>query len=178
MPRDILIRPTREADMPAITAIYSDAVGAGAGSFELQAPDVTEMTRRWRNRVTKGYPHVVAIRGGALVGYSYASRHRTSRAYRHLVENSIFVATEAHRTGVARALLTELIKTCEQLEFRQMIALVAGENPASVGLHQQFGFRQVGVIQGSAFKHGRWIDTLLMQRALGPGDGSPPRDPD
>lgn len=176
MPREVLVRQTAEADLPAITAIYGEAVSAGAGSFELQAPDVAEMTRRWRNRVVKGYPHIVATSGDAVIGYAYVSRYRTSRAYYFLVEDSIYVASGAQGSGVGRALLTELIKLCEGLSFRQMIALIAGENPSSVRLHEHLGFRQVGLIEGSAFKHGRWIDTLLMQRALGEGNASSPRD--
>jgi len=176
MPRDVLVRQTEEADLPAITAIYAEAVSAGAGSFELQAPNVIEMTRRWRKRVDKGYPHIVATSGDAVIGYAYISRHRTSTAYRFLVENSIYVTSDAQGVGVGRALLTELIKLCEGLKFRQMIALIGDGNSASVRLHDHLGFRQVGLIEGSAFKHGRWIDTLLMQRALGEGNASPPRD--
>ena len=176
MPRDVLVRQTEEADLPAITAIYAEAVSAGAGSFELQAPNVTEMTRRWRKRVDKGYPHIVATSGDAVIGYAYISRHRTSTAYRFLVENSIYVTSDAQGVGVGRALLTELIKLCEGLKFRQMIALIGDGNSASVRLHDHLGFRQVGLIEGSAFKHGRWIDTVLMQRALGEGNASSPRE--
>jgi L-amino acid N-acyltransferase YncA len=176
MPRDVLIRQTVEADLPAITAIYGEAVSAGAGSFELQAPDTAEMTRRWRKRVAKGYPHIVAIGNGAVIGYAYISRHRSSPAYRYLVEDSIYVASEAHGAGVGRTLLTELIRRCEELKFRQMIALIGDENSSSLRLHARLGFRQIGLIEGSAFKHGRWIDTLLMQRALGEGNCSSPRD--
>jgi L-amino acid N-acyltransferase YncA len=175
MQRGVIVRQTVETDLPAITAIYGEAVHAGAGSFELKTPDVTEMARRWRNRVVKGLPHIVASRGGAVVGYAYISRHRTSQAYRYLVEDSIYVAADAQGAGVGRALLAELIKCSEALKFRQMIALIANENASSVRLHQHFGFRQIGTIEGSAFKNG-WIDTLLMQRALGEGNASPPRD--
>lgn len=178
MRREILVRRAAEADLPAIAAIYAEAVRAGTGSFELEAPDVAEMTRRWRKRVSKGFPYLVGVRDGAVVGYAYAGRYRTSAAYRFLLEDSIFIAPEARRTGVGRALLTELIRLCEDLGYRQMIALIAGaaENPSSVGLHDQLGFRQVGVIEGSAFKHGRWIETVLMQRALGEGKASAPRE--
>ena len=136
------------------------------------------MTRRWRNRVAKGYPHIVAVRDDAVVGYAYASRFRTSPACRLLVEDSIYVAPDAQGAGVGQALLTELIKLCEGLGYRQMIALIAGgtENPSSIRLHDRLGFRQVGLIEGSAFKHGRWIDTLLMLRALGEGNASLPRE--
>ena len=176
MPRDVLVRPTTEADLPAITAIYGEAVRAGGGSFELQAPDVAVMTRRWRNRVTKGYPHIVATSADAVIGFAYASRHRTSPAYRFLIEDSIYVASNAHRAGIGRALLAELIKLCEELKFKQMIALIARENAPSVRLHEHLDFRQIGIIEGSAFKHGRWIDTLLMQRALGEGNSSSPSE--
>lgn len=174
MPCDVLVRQTVDADLPAITAIYGEAVRAGAGSFELQAPDVVEMTRRWQNRVTKGYPHIVATSDGLVIGYAYISRHRTSRAYRFLVEDSIYVASAAQGSGVGRALLAELIRLCERSSFTQMIALIADENAPSVRLHEHFAFRQIGVIEGSAFKGGRWIDTLLMQRALGGGKATPP----
>lgn len=176
MPRDVLIRPTTTADLAAITAIYAEAVAAGTGSFELRPPDAAEMTRRWQNRVTKGYPHIVATSEGAILGYAYISRHRTSRAYHFLVEDSIFVASAAQGCRVGQALLSELIKLCEGLEFRQMIALIADENAPSVKLHERFGFCRIGLIEGSAFKQGRWIDTLLMQRALGQGNTTPPHN--
>jgi phosphinothricin acetyltransferase len=178
MPQDIFVRRTAASDLPAITAIYGEAVRAGPASFELEAPDTPEMTRRWRNRVAKGYPHIVAVRDDAVVGYAYASRFRTSSAYRFMVEDSIFIAPEAQGAGLGRALLTELIKLCEGLGYRQMIALIAGGtgNPSSIRLHDRLGFRQVGSIEGSAFKHGQWIDTLLMLRALGEGNASLPRE--
>jgi phosphinothricin acetyltransferase len=176
MPCDVVVRQTAESDLPAITAIYGEAVSAGAGSFELQAPDIAETTRRWRRRVIKGYPHIVATSGGAVIGYASARRHRTGPAFSFLVEDSVYVAYDAHGVGVGRALLTELIKLCEGLKFRQMVAVMAPENSSSFKLHGHLGFRQVGLIEGSAFKHGRWIDTLLMQRALGEGNSSSPRD--
>lgn len=176
MLHDIAARETVEADLPAVTAIYKEAVLAGAGSFELAAPDVAEMTRRWRNRTAKGLPHIVAADDDNVVGFAYLSRHRTSKAYRFLAEDSIFVAAATQGKGIGRLLLAELIARCEQLDFRQMIAMIADENPSSVKLHKGFGFRQIGVIAGSAFKHGRWIDTLLMQRAIGEGIATPPRD--
>lgn len=174
MPREVLVRSTLEEDLPAITAIYAEAVVSGTGSFEFDVPSVALMTRRWRNRVDKALPHLVATRDGCVVGCSYASRYRTSPAYAPLVEDSIFVAAAAHGQGVGRALLTELIGRCDALDFRQMIALIASANLASVRLHERLGFRRIGVIEGSAFKHGEWIDTVLMQRALGEADRTPP----
>jgi phosphinothricin acetyltransferase len=178
MTHDIIVRGTAETDLPTITAIYAEAVRAGPASFELKAPDTAEMTRRWRNRVAKGYPHIVAVRENVVVGYAYASRFRTSPAYRFLVEDSIYIASDAQGAGLGRALLTELIKLSEGVGYRQMIALIAGgtENVPSIRLHDRLGFRQVGLIEGSALKHGRWVDTLLMLRALGDGKASLPRD--
>jgi phosphinothricin acetyltransferase len=172
---NVVVRETAEQDLPAITAIYGEAVNAGAGSFELQAPDEAETTRRWRMRVAKGYPHIVAVSGGNVIGYASARRHRPGPPHRFMVEDSVYVAHDAHRLGVGRALLTELIARCEGLKFRQMIGVIARENSTSVRLHEHLGFRQVGLIEGFAFKHGRWIDTLLMQRSLGEGNSSVPR---
>jgi len=174
MRSEIFVRPTVEGDLRWITAIYAGAVAAGVGSYELEAPDITEMTRRWRSRVAAGYPHIIAEQEGTIVGFSYAGRFRTRPAYRFLVEDSIFVAPAAQGAGVGHALLSQLIIMCQQRGYRQMLALIAGgnENLASVRLHRRLDFRQAGVIEGSAFKHGRWIDTVLMQRALGDGKGS------
>ena len=177
MLRDVVVRPTVESDLQAITAIYRKAVHAGAGSFELRAPDVAEFTRRWRLRVTKDFPHIVATSGGTVIGYASARRYRAGPAFSFVVEDAVYVASHAHGHGVGRALLTELIKLCERSRFRQMIALMADENSASVRLHEKLGFRQVGLIEGLVFKEGRWIDTVIMQRALGEGrSSSPPSD--
>ena len=176
MPRDVVVRQTAEPDLPAITAIYGEAVTAGAGSFELQAPDLTETTRRWRMRVAKGYPHIVAVSGGTVIGYASARRHRPGPPHRLLVEDSVYVAYDAHGLGVGRALLTELVTLCQRSQFRQMIGVIALENSTSVRLHENLGFRQVGVIEEFAFKHGRWIDTLLMQRSLSDESPSLSRD--
>lgn len=109
-----------------------------------------------------------------MIGYAYISRFRTSSAYRFMVEDSIYVASGAHGAGVGRALLAELITRCEALNYRQMIALIADENASSVSLHEHLGFRRVCLLEGSAFKDGQWIDTLLMQRALGDGNANSP----
>ena len=171
MPAELLLRPTQETDVPAITGVYAEAVLTGTASYELDPPGEAEMTRRWRELTAGGYPHLAAIRGGELAGFAYAGPYRPRPAYRYLVENSIYVAPERQGGGVGRALLSALIVECERRGFRQMIAVIGGgtEHPASVGLHAALGFRPIGVIEGSGFKHGRWLDTLLMQRALGPG---------
>ena len=176
MPSDLTLRPTEAGDLPAITAIYADAVRSGTASYEIEPPDEAEMTRRWRDLATGNYPHVVAVGGGALLGYAYAGPYRPRPAYRYSVEDSVYVDAAAQGRGVGRALLFELIRRCEAQNFRQMIAVIGGgtEHPASVGLHAALGFRQIGLIEGSGFKHGRWLDTVLMQRALGAGNTTLP----
>ena len=176
MPADFLIRPTEENDLPAIAAIYADAVLSGTASYELEPPSEVEMTRRWRELVSKGFPHVVAIGDSGVLGYAYAGPYRPRPAYRFSVEDSIYIAPAARGRGLGRALLGELIAICEASGFRQMIAVIGGgtEHPASVGLHKTLGFREIGVIEGSGFKHGRWLDTVLMQRPLGAGKTSLP----
>jgi L-amino acid N-acyltransferase YncA len=173
---DFILRPTGERDLPAITAIYGEAVRSGTASYELEPPDLKEMTRRWRELVGNGYPHLVAVRDDSVLGYAYAGPYRPRPAYRYSVEDSIYVAPEAQGVGVGRALLAKLIAITERLGFRQMIAVIGGgtEHPTSVGLHRALGFRQIGVIEASGFKHGRWLDTLLMQRPLGSGKSTLP----
>ena len=176
MPAEFLLRPTEERDLPAIAAIYAEAVLTGTASYEIEPPGVEEITRRWRELVAKGYPHVVAVRGAEILGYAYAGPYRPRPAYRYSVEDSIYLAPKAQGAGIGRALLTELIRICERQGFRQMIAVIGGgaEHPASVGLHRTLGFREIGVIEASGFKHGRWLDTVLMQRTLGTGRTTPP----
>ena len=173
---DFLIRPTEASDLPAITAIYREAVVTGTASYELEAPSQAEMTRRWQELAGRGFPHLVAFDQEAVLGYAYAGPYRPRPAYRYSVEDSVYISPSAQRRGIGRMLLIELIARCETLGFRQMIAVIGGgtEHPASVGLHAALGFRQIGVLEGSGFKHGRWLDTVLMQRALGAGKATLP----
>ena len=180
MTSDFLLRPGEARDLAAITAIYGEAVRNGTASYELEPPSLEEMTRRWRALEEAGYPHLAAERGGEVVGYAYAGPFRERRAYRFMVEDSLYIAPEAQGRGIGRALLSELIAISERQGFRQMVAVIGGgnEHPASVALHAALGFRHVGVIAGSGFKHGRWLDTLIMQRPLGEGQATlpPPED--
>jgi phosphinothricin acetyltransferase len=177
MSSHLLLRPTEERDLSAVTAIYDEAVRNGVASYELEPPSLEAMTRRWRDLIARDYPHLVAVRGESTVlGYAYAGPYRPRPAYRYSVEDSIYVAPDARGNGIGRALLGELIGISERLGYRQMIAVIGGgtEHPASVGLHLALGFRQIGVIEASGFKHGRWLDTVLMQRPLGPGEATLP----
>lgn len=173
-----LIRPAVEADLIAITAIYADSVSHGTASYELEPPDLAEMTRRWRTLTERGFPYFAAERNGTVLGYAYAGPYRERRAYRFTVENAVYVAAGTRRGGIGRALMERLIETCEGMGFRQMIAVIGdGTNhAASVGLHAALGFRMVGVIEGTGYKFDRWLDTAMMQRALGEGASGTPRE--
>lgn len=176
MPTHFQLRPTEDDDIAAIAAIYGESVLTGTASYEVEPPGEAEMRRRWRELAAGGYPHLVAVHSGRVLGYAYAGPYRPRPAYRYSVEDSVYVEPAAQGQGVGRALLRELIRICEEKGFRQMIAVIGGgaEHPASAGLHRALGFREIGVIEASGFKHGRWLDTLLMQRALGPGRSAPP----
>ena len=175
----VAIRPARPTDIPAITRIYAHAVEHGTASFELTPPDEAEMARRMNDLLGKGFPYLVAEIGGVLAGYAYAAPYRTRPAYRHTVENSVYVAHDNHRRGVGRALLAALIEACGACGFRQMIAVIgdSSRQAASIALHQALGFRHVGVLEDVGFKHGRWLDSVLMQRSLGPGSTKAPGPP-
>ncbi len=162
-------------DIPAITDIYGHAVTHGTASFETSTPDAVEMARRQAVLLEGGYPYLVAEREGAVVGYAYAGVYRPRPAYRHSVENSIYVAPSAHRAGVGKALLTALIERCEALGFRLMIAVVGDSaNAASIGLHRSCGFEDAGVLRNVGWKQGRWLDSVFMTRPLGTGAATPP----
>jgi len=171
------IRPASFSDVPTITRIYAHAVTTGTASFELYPPDEAEMTRRMRAVLEGGFPYLVAEEGGTVVGYAYASFYRTRPAYRFTVEDSVYVAPDAQRRGVGRALLIGLIEACTALGFRQMIAVIGDSNQAaSIGLHRACGFDHVGNLRNVGWKFDRWLDTPLMQLALGAGAAAPPRD--
>jgi L-amino acid N-acyltransferase YncA len=174
----ILVRPSVEADLPTITAIYAHAVTHGTASFELDAPDKPEMTRRRAALLDGGYPYLVAERDGALLGYAYAGAYRTRPAYRSTVEDSIYVAPDTKGQGVGRTLLTALIGECEKRDFRLMVAVIGDEEShGSIALHRSLGFEPAGVLKGIGYKHGRWLSTVLMQRPLGRGMSEPPTRP-
>jgi L-amino acid N-acyltransferase YncA len=169
------IRAARPADIPAIAAIYAHAVRHGTASFEVEPPDEAEMARRQDALIAGGYPYLVAEAHDTVVGYAYAGPYRPRLAYRWSVEDSIYIAPEWHRRGVGRALLARLIDEAEARGYRQMIAVIGDSaQTASVELHRAAGFRPIGTIENVGFKFNRWLDTVLMQRALGPGATMPP----
>jgi phosphinothricin acetyltransferase len=169
------LRDARLSDLPSITAIYADSVTNGTASYEMTPPDQDEMRERFVAITSRGYPYVAAEgQDGVVRGYAYASAFRTRPAYRWLVEDSIYLAPEARGQGIGRALLAELVGRCTTLGFRQMVAVIGGASPASIALHQAQGFELSGTLKGTGFKHGRWLDTVMMQRMLGEGNTSDP----
>jgi L-amino acid N-acyltransferase YncA len=171
----VAIRHVMEADLPQIAAIYGEAVETSTVTFETVAPGHDEMRRRAADLGAGGFPYLVADDGGRIAGYAYAGPYHRRAAYRSTVEDSVYVASEFRGRGVGRLLLAALLAECERLGFRQMIAIiVAGESPASVALHEGLGFSSAGRLRSVGHKHERWLDTVLMQRALGPGDAEPP----
>ncbi|SFG24052.1 phosphinothricin acetyltransferase [Palleronia marisminoris] len=166
----MIVRDARLADMPAVQAIYAVEVLHGLASFEEVPPDAPTLEARRQAVVAQGLPWLVAERDGRVVGYAYAGPYRPRPAYRHTVECSVYVDAAARGGGVARALLAGLIARCEAGGWRQMIAVIGDrENVASIGLHVAMGFRHVGTLEAVGFKFGRWVDSVLMQRPLGPG---------
>jgi L-amino acid N-acyltransferase YncA len=172
----LAIRPATPADIPAITRIYAHGVEHGTSSFELSPPDEAEMARRMIELMGKGFPYLAAEFDGALAGYAYAGLYRPRPAYRFTLEDSVYVAPDRQGRGVGRTLLLALIDAAQARGFRQMIAVI-GDSPnqaGSIHLHEAAGFRHVGILQDVGFKHDRWRDTLLMQRALGDGEKTCP----
>ncbi|MGB3720860.1 MAG: GNAT family N-acetyltransferase [Proteobacteria bacterium] len=175
MATDLRIRPATPEDIPAITEIYRPAVLTGTASFELEPPSVDEMRRRFETITSGGYPYLVAEHEGAVIGYSYASAYRTRPGYRFSVEDSVYVVEGQQGKGVGRALLSRLIEECTARGYRQMVAIIGDSAQwASIGLHRKLGFTFVGTLHSIGYKHGRWLDTVIMQRTLGEGDCTPP----
>jgi len=171
-----VLRHSEDGDIAAIAAIYAHHVRFGLGSFEEEPPAPDEVRRRRAEVLARRLPYLVAADAqGTLLGYAYASPYRTRSAYRFSIEDSIYVTPEAGRRGVGRALLADLIARCTALGLRQMVAVIGDSgNAASIGLHERLGFRRVGLLPAIGFKHGRWVDGVLMQRELGEGAATLP----
>jgi phosphinothricin acetyltransferase len=173
--QNAIIRPAEIADIPTMTRIYADAVIHGTASFEIEPPDQAEMTRRQAALIDNGYPYLAAVIDGIVAGYAYAGPYRARPAYNWSIEDSIYIAPEMHRKGLGGLLLKRLIAESTQRGFRQMIAVIGDSaQTASIAVHERAGFSHVGTLRSVGFKHGKWLDTVLMQRALGQGDSVVP----
>jgi phosphinothricin acetyltransferase len=171
----IVIRPARPADVPRIVEIYRPQVLSGLATFETTPPDAGEMARRLADIVSRGMPYLVAEADGVVAGYAYANVYRTRPAYRYTVEDSVYLDDAYLRRGIGRCLLDALIDDCAARGFRQMVAVIGDSaNDASIALHRACGFGWVGILSASGWKLGRWVDSVLMQRALGEGGATPP----
>ena len=171
------IRPAAVTDRPAITAIYRHAVLRGTATFELDPPDLAEMTRRYEALAAAGFPYLVAVMEDIVVGYAYAGPYRPRPAYRFTVENSVYLDPAAQGRRIGTRLMQDLIAACEDRGYRQMIAVIGDSaNAASIGVHARAGFEMIGTHPSVGFKFGRWLDTVMMQRALGEGGETTPKD--
>lgn len=173
----LTIRDAHPDDLDRITDIYADAVINGTASYELAPPSRAEMTVRYESLREGGFPYLVAVdSSGTILGYAYAGAFRPRRAYRFIVEDSVYVAPEAKGRGVGRQLMERLIEATRTLGFRQIVAVIGDGHPesASVKLHEKLGFSHSGRLVGSGYKHERWLDTVFMQLELNGGASLPP----
>ena len=169
------MRPASPDDLPSVQAIYAHHVRHGLASFEEEAPGTEEIRRRHAELAASGLPWLVADFGGVVAGYGYCAPYRTRSAYRYTLEDSVYVREDYHGRGVGAALLAGLIERCAALGYRQMVAVIGDSaHAASINLHAAAGFVRVGTLRSVGFKFGRWVDSVLMQRPLGAGDGAPP----
>jgi phosphinothricin acetyltransferase len=174
-PAAVLVRDVDDADLPSIQAIYAHHVLYGLATFEETPPSVDELAVRRASVRSLGLPYLAAEVGGRVVGYAYATSYRPRPAYRYSIEDSVYVADGLAGRGIGVALLGALIARCEAGAWRQMIAIIGNsENAASIALHRRLGFAMVGTLASAGFKLGRWVDTVVMQRPLGPGNATLP----
>lgn len=171
------MRDAGETDMAALHRIYAHHVLTGLASFEETTPTLPELAARRAEVLARGLPWLVAERAGEVVGYAYATAYRTRSAYRCTIEDSVYIAEGLGGRGIGHSLLAALIARCDGGPWRQMIAVIGDSgNAASIALHARLGFRRVGTLPAVGFKLGRWVDSVLMQRALGRGADAPPDD--
>ncbi len=177
MKKNITLTNATNADMPAIQAIYSHHVLHGIATFEVEPPSVAEMEQRYHKVLANGLPYLVASYQGEVVGYCYFSPYRPRCAYRFTLENSVYIAADMQKQGVGFLLMSEAIARVEQQGYRQIIAVIGNsQNIGSLRLHAALGFATVGTLRSVGFKHGQWVDTVMMQKALGDGADSLPVD--
>ena len=169
------VRAAAQGDLAAIHAIYAHHVLRGLATFEEVPPDVEEIRRRHQDVTGRGLPYLVAAERGEILGYGYCAPYRARSAYRYALEDSIYIKDGHLGKGIGTRLLGELLRICEGLGYRQVVAVIGDSaNAGSIALHARLGFLRVGTLRSTGFKFGRWVDSVLMQRPLGAGDGAPP----
>lgn len=170
-----LIRPSSDADVPAIAAIYAHHVLHGTGTFETEPPSPADMAGRRADVLAKGLPYLVAEQDGQVLGFAYCTWFKPRPAYRFSAEDSIYLAADQAGRGLGRRLLSELAAQAEQAGVRKLIAVIGDSaNAGSIGVHRAMGFQQVGVLSACGWKFDRWLDVVLMEKSLGAGDRTPP----
>jgi len=173
----ILVRASRDADVPAMLSIYLHHIKMGvdpAYAGDIEAPDMEDLKRRRKSMRGRKMPHIVAEWEGVVIGYAYAVPFRKRPAYRYTVKHSIYVHNDYLGRRVGEKLMLALIDACAASGFRQMIGYIDGANRPSLGIHEKFGFRQVGLLPQVGYKFGHWTDTIMVQRSLGLGGSAPP----
>jgi phosphinothricin acetyltransferase len=171
-----ILRPSQEPDLPAITAIYGHHVLHGSGTFETEPPTLADMRARRAEVLARHLPFLVAEEGGRILGFAYCNWFKPRPAYRFSAEDSIYLAPDAHRRGLGRALLAELAAQAQAAGVRKLIAVIGDSaNAGSIGVHRSVGFEQVGVLKSCGWKFERWLDVVLMEKTLGAGDSRPPQ---
>jgi L-amino acid N-acyltransferase YncA len=175
---EVVVRDASETDMAAVQAIYAYYALGSLATFEETAPSLEDMLSRRRACLKFGLPYLAAEADGEVVGFAYAAPYRARPAYRFTVEDSVYVAEAMRGRGVGSALLGALVERCERGPWRQMLAVIGDSaNAGSIRLHRRLGFESAGVLKSVGFKFGRWVDTPILQRPLGPGDAEAPREP-
>ncbi|MEN9539436.1 MAG: hypothetical protein RLZZ126_1671 [Pseudomonadota bacterium] len=170
-----LIRPSTDADVPAITAIYAHHVLHGTGTFETEPPSAADMAGRRADVQAKGLPHLVVEVDGRVAGFAYCNWFKPRPAYRFSAEDSIYVAHDAQARGLGRLLMAELVAQAERRGVRKLIAIIGDSaNAGSVGVHRAAGFTDVGVLHACGWKFGRWLDVVMMEKTLGAGARTAP----
>lgn len=170
-----IIRPSRDEDVPAITAIYGHHVLHGTGTFEVDPPSETDMAARRADVLGKGLPYLVAEDNGRVIGFAYCNWFKPRPAYRFSAEDSIYMAPDLHRRGLGRALLAELAARAQAGGVRKLIAVIGDSaNAGSIGVHRSIGFTHVGVLKSCGWKFDQWRDIVLMEKVLGAGDATSP----
>jgi L-amino acid N-acyltransferase YncA len=172
----IVVRPSRDGDVEAMLAIYRRHIrhGIEEGVSDAETPQPDDLRDRRKNLKSRRFPHLVATRGGDVVGYAYVVLFRKRPAYRYTVKHSIYIHDAHVGQGIGQVLMRQLIDVCAAAGFRQIIGYIDADNTASLGLHEKFGFSRVGLLPGVAYRHGHWADTIMVQRSLASGSTTAP----